>query len=336
MLKAIADFPLSARKALKNIECLDINLSGADFSSILVAGMGGSAVGGLLLKDWLFDTLKIPITVNRDYHLPAWVDQNTLIYAVSYSGNTEETLSQYHEALEKGCTVICFCSEGVLEEKTKENRQILVKFPRGYQPRAAIPFQFYSLAGVTRKIGLIDGTKWAEVSESIEVVENYCSEMKPDIPIGSNLGKKLAISIKGYIPLIYAPRLFSSVAYRYSTQFNENSKSPAGSNFYPEAFHNSIMAREGDESLLKTLCAVVINDAKGDKLLNKKMDAAIELMTETFGKLVKIETRGESSLARMMSALIQGDFASSYLGILYGVDPSTMGSIRILKESMGH
>lgn len=334
MLKAITDFPHSARTAMDNIEDLEINIHGVDYSSILVSGMGGSAVGGLLLRDWLYDNLKIPIIVNRAYHLPAWVDDKTLIYAVSYSGNTEETLSQYEEALERGCTVICFCSGGQLEEKANENGQVLVKFPMGHQPRAAIPFQFYSLAGVTRKIGLISDVKWGEVSESIEVVDKHCSEMNPDISLDSNPGKKMAEAIKGYVPFIYAPRLFNSVAYRYSTQFNENSKSPAGTNFYPEAFHNSIMAREGAETLLKRLCAIIIHDSEGDGRLNKKIDFSIELMSKTFGKTIDVQTRGESNLARMMSALIQGDYASAYLGILYGVDPSSTESIRILKDSM--
>jgi len=334
MLNTITNFPKSANKALETIEQINFKINGAEYNSILVAGMGGSAVGGLLLRDWLYDTLRIPITVNRGYHLPTWVDEKTLVYAVSYSGNTEETISQYNEALEKGCTVICFCSGGLLEEKAKEKQQILVKFPAGHQPRAAIPYQFYSLAGVMRKIGLIDEAKWGEVVESIRVVGAHCMEMKPGVPLELNQGKQLAEEIKGFVPFVYAPRLFTSVAYRYSTQFNENSKSPAGTNFYPEAFHNSIMAREGGKELLKSLCVVSIHDPMEDERLNKKVDVSLDLMGESFGKIVTVTTKGDSSLARMMSALIQGDYTSAYLGILYDRDPSTTESIRILKESM--
>ena len=333
MLQKITDFPRSAKKAIENTERIRINIVGGDYDSILIAGMGGSAVGGLLLRDWLLDTLKTPITVNRGYHLPAWVDENTLIYAVSYSGNTEETLNQYREAVERGCTVVCFCSGGALEERAKENGHTLVKFPKGHQPRAAIPFQFYNLAGVTRRIGLISDTKWGEVDESIKVVEELCKTLNPDSPLESNPGKKLAEEIKGYIPFIYAPRLFTSVAYRYSTQFNENSKNPAASNFYPEAFHNSIMAREGDETLLSKVCAVIIHDPRGDLKLNKKIQTAEKLMSESYGKTITVEAQGESNLARMMSALIQGDYASAYLGILNGVDPSTTKSIDLLKAA---
>lgn len=334
MLKAITDFPTSARKALKNTENISTNIQGEKFESILVAGMGGSAVGGLLLRDWLSDTLEIPITVNRGYHLPAWVDEKTLIYTVSYSGNTEETLSQYNEALEIGCAVVCFCSGGALEEKAMKNQQVLVRFPKGQQPRAAIPYQFYNLAGFTRRIGLISDAKWLEVDESIKTVSGHCQEMNPKIPCAENGAKKLAESIKGYVPFIYGPELFNSVAYRYSTQFNENSKSPAATNFYPEAFHNSIMAREGTKEVLTKICAVIIYDPKGDKRLNKKIETSVKLMEETFGKTIRVQARGDSNLARIMSTLIQGDYASAYLGILYGLDPSTTESIRILKASM--
>jgi glucose/mannose-6-phosphate isomerase len=296
--------------------------------------MGGSAVGGLLLRDWLNESLEIPLIVNRAYHLPAWVNDRTLVYAVSYSGNTEETINQYAEAVELGCTVICFCSGGILEDKAKKNKNLLVKFPKGQQPRAAIAFQFYNLAGVTRRIGLISDNIWSEVIESIKVVDTHCREMNPKVPLDSNKGKKLAMDIKGYVPFIYAPSLLTNVAYRYSTQFNENSKIPAATNFYPEVFHNSIMAREAEKKLLETLCVIIIKDPLSETRLNKKIDFSIEFLKETFGKVVTVEAKGISNLARIMSTLIQGDFASAYLGLLYGIDPSTTESINLLKSSM--
>lgn len=334
MLNAITCFQTSAKKAIENTEETQCKVDGKMFTSILVLGMGGSAIGGLLLRDWLLDTLKIPLTVSRGYHIPAWVNEKTLVYAVSYSGNTEETLSQYHEVVKKGCTAICFCSGGVLEEEAKKNSQTLVKFPTGQQPRAAIPFQFFSLAGITRKIGLIEDKKWAEIQESLKVIAVHCSEMNPGSPTESNIGKRLALQIMDKIPFIYAPRLFESVGYRYNTQFNENSKSPGSTNFYPEAFHNSIMAREGKKELLDKICIIVIQDPKGNDRLNKKIQISKKLMHEKFAKVIQVEAQGESNLARLMSALIQGDYLSAYLAILYKVDPSTTESIRILKESM--
>jgi glucose/mannose-6-phosphate isomerase len=333
MLAEIARFAENAEKAI--IDSLQVDL-GDDFdcSSVLIAGMGGSAVGGLVLSDWLLYTTKVPIQVSRGYHLPGWVDEKTLVYAVSYSGNTEETLSQYHEARERGCRIICFCSGGELEGLAKENGDPVVYFKKGVQPRAAIPFQFFSLAAVSKKVGLIEDVQYEEILETLEVTRILCDSMRLDVPTEENMGKQLANILKEYVPFVYAPRQFQAVAYRYSTQFNENSKSPAATNFFPEAFHNSIMAMEGSEDLLCTNCVVVIRDPLEGERLAKKIGISKDLMSEKFGRLVEVQAVGKALLTRMMSALLIGDFASAYLGVLYGIDPGTTDSIESLKASM--
>jgi glucose/mannose-6-phosphate isomerase len=333
MLDEISRFPENAETAI--IESLKVNLGEeSDYSNVLIAGMGGSAVGGLLLNDWLLYTTKKPIQVSRGYDLPGWVDENTLVLAVSYSGNTEETLSQYHQAVKLGCRVICFCSGGELEVQAKYNGQPVVYFPKGVQPRAAIPFQFFALAAVAKNVGLVKDEQWEEVLEAIHVSRVLAASLNVESPMNENMGKQLADLIKDYIPFIYAPRQFQAVAYRYSTQFNENSKSPAATNFFPEMFHNSIMAREGSEDLLCGNVAIIIKDSGENERLKKKMEVARDLMAERFGKVVEVETVGKAVLTRMMSALLIGDFTSAYLGVLYGIDPSTTDSIVALKASM--
>lgn len=333
MLNEITKFPDNAETAI--IESLKVDLSkGSEFKNVLIAGMGGSAVGGLLLVDWLLYTSKKPIQVSRGYDLPGWVNENTLVLAVSYSGNTEETLSQYHQALENGCRIICFCSGGELEKLAKKNSQPVVHFPEGVQPRAAIPFQFFALAAVAKNLGMVPDEQWDEVLEAIHVSRVLAVSMSVESPMEENMGKQLADLIKDYIPFIYAPRQFQAVAYRYSTQFNENSKSPAATNFFPEMFHNSIMAREGSEDLLCGNIAIIIKDKGANPRLKKKIEVARDLMAEHFGKVVEVETVGKAVLTRMMSALLIGDFTSAYLGVLYGVDPSTTDSIKELKASM--
>lgn len=333
MLGEISRFPDNAEAAI--IESLKVGLGEeSDFGNVLIAGMGGSAVGGLLLADWLLYTSEKPIQVSRGYSLPGWVDEDTLVLAVSYSGNTEETLSQYRQALEKGCRVICFCSGGELERLAKENGQPVVYFPKGVQPRAAIPFQFFALAAVAKNVGLIPDERWEEVLEAIHVSRVLAASMSVESPMNENMGKQLADLVKDYIPFIYAPRQFQAVAYRYSTQFNENSKSPAAVNFFPEMFHNSIMAREASTELLCGNIAIIIKDSGGDERLGRKIEVARDLMAERFGKVVEVETVGKATLTRMMSALLIGDFSSAYLGVLYGIDPSTTDSINSLKASM--
>ncbi len=333
MLSALTRFPSSARKAIRDAEKLELGaISNKAFDALVVAGMGGSAVGGILLRDWLRDAAEIPIFVSRGSRLPAWVDEDTLVYAVSYSGNTEETLSQYNQAVDMECPLVSFCSGGALSRSASQRKVPCLRFPKRYHPRAAIAFQFFGLAAVTRKLGLIDDATWGEVDEAIEVAKTLSGEMSPDKPTDSNPGKSLAESIIGYIPHFYGSCLLEGVAYRYSTQFNENSKSPASASSFPEAFHNRVMAREAPPELLEKMCAVIVRDPFEEGGLSAKIDGFTELVAESFGRVVKVEAIGEGRLARMISALYIGDFASVYLGMLYGKDPNTTDSINALKS----
>ncbi len=299
MLAEIARFADNAEKAI--IDTLQVELGGDhDYSSVLIAGMGGSAVGGLLLSDWMLYTTTVPFHVSRGYHLPGWVNEKTLLYAVIYSGNTEESLSQYHEARERGCRIICFCSGGELEELAEKNGDPVVYFPKGVQPRAAIPLQFFSLAAVSKNIGLIEDRQYEEILEALSVTRLLCDSMKLEVPTEENMGKQLANVLKEYIPFIYAPRQFQAVAYRYSTQFNENSKSPAATSFFPEMFHNSVMAREGSEDLLCTNCVVIIRDPLEGERLSKKISVSNELMSEKFGRLPNVTPNRNQIISRII------------------------------------
>ncbi len=332
MLSALTRFPSSAWKAVRDAEKLELGgVSKKTFDALVVAGMGGSAVGGILLRDWLRDVSKKPIFVSRERRLPAWVDESTLVYAVSYSGNTEETLSQYHQAIDIGCPLVCFCSGGTLSRSASLRKIPRLRFPKGYKPRAAIAFQFFGLAAVTRKLGLLDDATWGEVEEAIEVAKSLSLDMGPEAPTDSNPGKSLAESIMGYTPHFYGSSLYKGVAYRYSTQINENSKSPASAAFFPEAFHNRVMAREASPELLEKVCAVIVRDPLEEEAMSAKIDRFTELVAERYGRVVVVEAMGEGRLARMISALYIGDFASVYLGMLYGRDPNTTDSIDALK-----
>ena len=332
MLQAVMMVPHDARRALENAEKLDLSgLENRWYKGLLIAGMGGSAVGGLLLRDWLMDNSPIPIHVSRGYRLPAWVDEDTLVYAVSYSGDTEETLSQFREALTRGCPTVCFASGGELTRSAGLHGLPCLGYPKGYQPRAAIAHQFFGLAATTRRLGLIDDETWGQVDEALVILEELRGRMSPDTPTSTNPAKRLAMSLKGYIPFVYGGEAYETVVYRYTTQLNENSKSPAAYNFIPEAFHNSVMAREAGPDLLERCCAVVINDP-GETSLKPKVKRFKDLLSESFGKLVEVDAGGEGKLARMLSALYTGDFTSVYLSVLYGKDPSSTDSIISLKN----
>jgi glucose/mannose-6-phosphate isomerase len=329
MLDVITALPESAEDAIETAE--KVNIKFRRFKNLVVAGMGGSAVGGLLLRDWLSQTSPVPIVVSRDYGLPGFVGRDTLLFAVSYSGGTEETLSSYDEARAKGAKMVAFTAGGDMEKRARAARITTYKLPAGYQPRAAIAHQFFTLAVAARKAG-IAGDCWWEVKEAIDTLKRLREEMRPDVPTKSNPAKRLAEELRGYTPIVYGSHIHEAVAYRWNTQLNENGKSPAASTFIPEAFHNATVASEGDPAVLKHLCAVFLNDPTDGERLKAKTRRFIDLLRPGFGKILEIEASGEGRLARMLSAMYVGDYASTYLGILYGKDPSTVESINRLKQ----
>jgi glucose/mannose-6-phosphate isomerase len=329
MLNVITALPESAEDAIVDAE--KVNLRVRRFKNLVVAGMGGSAVGGLLLRDWLMQTSRVPIVVSRDYSLPGFVGRDTLLFAVSYSGGTEEALSAFEEGKAKGAKMVAFTSGGELEKRARTSRIVVYKLPAGFQPRAAIAHQFFTLAVAARKAGITQDSWW-EVREAIDVLKTLREEMRPETPQRSNPAKKLAEELRGYVPLVYGSRIHEAVAYRWNTQLNENGKSPAGSSFIPEAFHNAIVAGEADKELLKTVCAVFLLDPAEGKHLAAKTRRFRDIIKPSFGKVLEVQARGEGRLARMLSALYVGDYVSAYLGVLYGKDPSTVESIDRLKR----
>lgn len=333
MLKALSRFPESCAEAIEAAESFPLDgLPHGALRAVAVAGVGGSAIGGHLLRDWLRDVSPVPIHVSRGYHLPKAVDRETLVLAVSYSGDTEETLSALREALERRCPVITMTSGGEMRRLSEEMEIPCLPLPRGMQPRAALPNQFFSLATVAKRLGLASEA-WGEVPEAIEVLTDLRGDLAPETPASSNPAKRLALGMEGLVPFVYGPRLFEAVAYRISTELNENGKVPAASSFFPEAFHNAVMGCEGPEKVRRSICALVIRDPGEPPKMTRKIDVFEQLMESAGIRVLEIRARGWGRLARMLSALYVGDYASTYLGLLYRLDPSSTDSIAAIKKA---
>jgi len=331
MLKTVTAFPEYCEQALNLSIKLKIDVQRKKYKNIVILGMGGSAIGGALLRDWLQPICKIPIIIIKQYTLPAFVDEDSLIFAVSYSGNTEETISSMQEAINRQADVIIFSSGGLLGEYADKFNISYYKFPTGFQPRAALPYQLFSLLLAAKNFGFIE-EEWAEVNESLVILKQLRNELSPETSYEKNKAKQIAQQLKGYIPFVYGSSIQESVAYRLNTQLNENSKTPSGSSYFPEAFHNAIMAREADEDLLRKICVILLIDPKDNPNIINKIERFWKLVEPRFGKVIKIYSLGEGRLSRILSLLYVGDFVSVYLGLLYGKDPSTIDSINELKR----
>ncbi|UCD44996.1 MAG: bifunctional phosphoglucose/phosphomannose isomerase [Candidatus Bathyarchaeota archaeon] len=332
MLEYLRQFPENCRLALELAEKVPLDdIAARSFNAVVFVGIGGSAIGGAFVKDWLNEESRIPLAVSRGQSVPSFVDGETLVFAVSYSGNTLETRAACVEAFDKGATVVVLTSGGDIGRLAKERGLVLLRMPEGMKPRAAIPFQFFMLAATLNRLGLIPDS-WGEVDEAIRVLESLRDEMVPEVASKSNPAKRLAEELLHRIPFIYGPKLLESVSYRFSTQLMENAKTPAASWAFPEAFHNAVMTSEAHQEILDHLSLLIIRDPQASEETKRKVRRFEELFGPKVGALCNVEARGNGKLARMLSVVYWGDFVSTYLALLYGRDPGSTDAIDEMKR----
>lgn len=314
MLKVIEGFPKQCKTALELPKGMSAS---GKVDKIVVAGMGGSAVGGDLLRTYMQDS-RIPVFVVRGYKVPNFVDENTLVFAVSYSGNTEETISAYKSAVNKKAKIIAITSGGQLASLAKK----VVRIPVGLQPRAALGYLFFPVLGVLVNSGIID-VKGKEIEEMLGILSKT-DEFKT---VGENVAKKIGQKT----PLIYASELLSAVAYRWKTQFNENSKTAAFHHVFSEMNHNEIAGYQtmnrGD------FVAIFIRDKEDNERIKKRMDITKEIISTKVG-VEEVFTKGGYLLSRIFSGIYYGDFASYYLALANKIDPTPVAVIENLKKKL--
>jgi glucose/mannose-6-phosphate isomerase len=300
---------------------------------IIIAGMGGSAIGGELLKDWTRDKLEIPIEICREYSLPAYAGEKTLTFIVSYSGETEETLSCFLEAVKRKCMVLCITSGRSLLENAEKLQVPALRVPEGIPPRAALPYLFIPMLIFLEKLGLVSNVK-GEISETIAVLKQICRENAPEKPLNRNFSKMLAAKISGTVPVVYGFGFYRSVAQRFKQQFNENSKTPAFWNTFPELNHNEIVGWEKAEENAKCFSVIIIRDKNEPEEVKHRIEATKELLNNKVAGNYEVWSRGTGKLAKMLSTTLIGDFTSVYLALLRGVDPTPVETISLLKKKM--
>lgn len=298
-------------------------------ANIVVAGMGGSAIGGDIAYSLLRDELPVPLSVIRDYNIPAFIDRKTLFFAVSYSGNTEETLSAYREAKSKEARCIVISSGGRLKEIAGDD--VFISLPSGMPPRFAFPYIFVPIVRSLESMGVV--RKRNDWEETIELLRKLREDLAPHTPTPDNEAKKLAYSLRGKLPLIYASSpLLYGVALRWKTQINENAKAHTYVDFFSELHHNEIMAWESEEKVANF--AVVLLRDKGE---NDRIKKRVEITKELIGdkaEIYEVWTKGESKMERVFSLLYLGDFLSLYLAVLYHKDPQEIDNINYIKQKL--
>ena len=309
IMQVIRDFPKQCREALSLPQGISVS---EEISNIVVIGMGGSAMGGDLLKIYLSNT-NIPVYVNRDYKVPNFVDENTLVFAVSYSGNTEETLAALADAKEKKAKIIGITSGGKLVDECEK----IIQIPSGLQPRAALGYLFFPMLGILHNSNIIR-VKNDELNEVMGILKQTDKF--------NDMGEELSKQLKDKIPIIYASEALGPIAFRWKTQINENAKMPAFYNVFSEMNHNEIAGYKGMD---RKFAAVILRDKHDNDRIKKRMDVCKEIM-EVNVDVIEVHTEGDSLLARMFSAIYLGDFVSYYLAVWNRADPGPVEIIEVM------
>ncbi len=334
MRKVIIDSPKQLREGLilvpmnlssrilGKVGTKDVKIVG-DFKNIVVCGIGGSALPADVLNTVIL--LPVPIYIHRDYNLPPQANENSLIICISYSGNTEETVSALESAISKKLKIVCMATGGKVEELCQKNDIPLVKIPSGIQPRCATGYIFSVLVKILSNNGILTdmSQELSDVAESLEKIN----------PTLENEGKKLAKKLVKKIPVVYASNTFKDIAMIWKIKFNENSKIPAFYNYFPELNHNEMV---GFSQIKKNsnFHFIIIRDKNDHPRNLKRMNLFASLLKKKGAKTDFIEMKDGSLLFKVFSTLILGDWVSYYLALENKTDPTPVKMVEEFKELM--
>ncbi len=302
--------------------------------NIIVAGMGGSAIGGDLVRSYLSAELDIPIFINRHYRLPNFAGKDSLVIGSSYSGNTEETLSAVEDGIKRGARIACFTTGGKLAEIANENNYLLTTLPKGYAPRAALGFSFVPLLFFISKLGLIKDVK-DDIKELSLGLKSYRDQYGKDTEFDDNPAKRLAQKLYNRIPIIYhGPELTDAVGTRWKGQICENAKCLAWHNEFPEFNHNELVGWNVIDAYKDKLVVIYLHDDDDHERIKRRMAIVRKVVEKHNVEIIEVKSQGDFPLGRMFSLIQIGDFASLYLAFLNKIDPTPVEVIDFLKGEL--
>jgi glucose/mannose-6-phosphate isomerase len=310
------------------------DLSGV--TQVVLCGLGGSAIGGSLLAALTANESRVSFTVNRDYDLPAWAHgPQTLVIGSSHSGNTEETLSGFRQAIQRKTTLMALTSGGQIADLCRQAGGTLWTFDYKSQPRAAVGYSFALPLQLFCRAGWI-ADRAADLEGALAAMRAQQTALRAESPATRNPAKRLAGQFMDRFVLVFGSGFMGTVARRWKGQISENAKAWAQFEELPEMNHNSVVGTENPESLVNK-CMVVFLESDFDHPRNKvRLAVTRELfMTAGFNTDV-IRGSGPTPLAQLLTCLHYGDYVSYYLAMAYGSDPTPIGPINILKDRLAH
>ncbi len=329
----VSELPSQCKEAKVLAEECSLPTEYSLVDAVVILGMGGSAIGGDLVRTLVERECSVPIIVNRHYDLPAFVNEHVMVIASSYSGNTEETLCAFSEALKRGAWPLAITTGGKLAEICTSQKLPLIAFDYKSQPRAALGYSLVPLLVVLAKLNLI-GDKAADLDEGIAVMERLQAEIGVQVPEADNAAKQLARRLEGQLPVVYGAEHLAAVARRWKCQFNENSKGWGFWEVLSELNHNAVVGYEFPAALAREVRVLMLSSDLYRPRQRVRVEVTGEILAEKGVVHETIVVQGDSPLSQALWAIHFGDYVSYYLAALRGVDPTPVKTIAYLKERL--
>lgn len=324
MDKLIAGFGQQLQEAMAIGQAAVITKPAKDIRNIVVTGLGGSGIGGNLVAEIVEKELKVPYLVNKDYFMPAFVGEHTLVIASSYSGNTEETLSAFDEALAKGAKIVCVSSGGKLIELAKQHGLDHVLVPGGNPPRASLGYSFVQQLYILNKLGLIGNEFEKQLEDAVQLIEREQDHIRSQ-------SKDIAGKLKGKIPVIYITTPMASVGVRFKQQINENSKMLCWNHTIPEMNHNELV---GWRNKIGPWVPVFLRNRDDYSRNQQRIEINKEIVAQYSDYVIEIWSKGNSHIEKAIYLIHLTDWVSYDLAILNQVDAVEVKVIDFLKNSL--
>jgi len=333
MAGRIEGLPDDCEAAWQRHRTLELPAAQTSVREVVLAGMGGSAIAAAILRSIAASGSRKPVHLVRGYDLPAFVDDASLVVACSHSGNTEETLSAYEQALAMGARTAVVTTGGALLELAEAAGAPALVYEYDGGPRSAIGYQLMALLAIGERVGLL-GAQSEAVAEALSLMREQRNELGAGVPAARNPAKQLAARLAGRLPAVVGAGPLAVAAYRWKTQLNENSKVWALYEELPELDHNAIVGFALPESVVRLLHVVFLGHPALPPRLLLRYDGTADALRDAGVSNERVDARGTGALAQILTGIYQGDWVSFHLAMLNGVDPSPVAPIEKLKQRL--
>ncbi|MCW3122361.1 MAG: bifunctional phosphoglucose/phosphomannose isomerase [Flavipsychrobacter sp.] len=324
MKKLVLDFPLQLQEALiigKNYRFI---ASAKEFNNVVVTGLGGSGIGGSIVQNYVFDTLKVPFIVNKGYDLPSFVNKHSLVIVCSYSGNTEETVAAMKEAMKKKATVVCVTSGGMVADIANKKKTDCILVPAGMPPRACLGYSLVQLLFILAHFGLINNSFEKDIKKSIKQLKDGENDIQKKAAV-------VAKKIFGKLPIVYSADRYEGVAIRFRQQLNENSKLLSWHGAIPEMNHNELV---GWKDKADDKAVILLRNKNDYERVQTRMEINKKIFKKYTPNIIEIYSEGGSYWESAFYLIHLTDWVSVLLADLRGVDATEVKVIDFLKGSL--